>query len=275
MAWMPALEVRLAGCNMRCVYCESGPSSQMGLGARPFDTLEVARFVGEHGRSLRGVTLLGGEPTVHLDAALAVAAMTPPGIAAIFNTNALIASEARTLLEGAFDVFLPDLKYGNDACARRLSGVDSYVAHVRDAILWASSRFQLVVRHLLLPGHLECCTLPVLDWMAEALPGVALSLMDGYVPDFHAARCAELRRALSATEADRARRAAADRGIPLAAWGLESRSASDGDPARDDHTVWIGPEGRIHIQTESSDLACLIRRVLPELNSSDREADKG
>jgi len=36
------------------------------------------------------------------------------------------------------------------------------------------------VRHLLMPGHLECCTIPVLRWLAQR-PGLRVSLLNQYV----------------------------------------------------------------------------------------------
>ena len=44
---MPGYEVRLAGCNMRCVHCESGPASQRGEGAEPFDIDRIAAEIAE------------------------------------------------------------------------------------------------------------------------------------------------------------------------------------------------------------------------------------
>ena len=48
----------------------------------------------------------------------------------------------------------------------------------------------MIVRHLLLPGHMECCLVPILLWLSEAMPGVKLNLMDQYIP---AGRAGEVR----------------------------------------------------------------------------------
>ena len=41
------------------------------------------------------------------------------------------------LLDGMFDVWLADYKFGNDACAQRLAKVPDYVRVVRENLLWA------------------------------------------------------------------------------------------------------------------------------------------
>jgi putative pyruvate formate lyase activating enzyme len=38
------------------------------------------------------------------------------------------------------------------------------------------------VRHLVLPGHNECCLKPILHWLAEKMPQTKLSLRSDYVP---------------------------------------------------------------------------------------------
>ena len=40
----------------------------------------------------------------------------------------------------------------------------------------------LLVRHLLMPGHLECCTRPALEWIRATVPTAAVNLMTAYHP---------------------------------------------------------------------------------------------
>jgi len=41
----------------------------------------------------------------------------------------------------------------------------------------------MTIRHLIMPEHVECCTRPVLEWIAENIPGVPVNVMDQYHPD--------------------------------------------------------------------------------------------
>ncbi len=40
----------------------------------------------------------------------------------------------------------------------------------------------MIVRHLVMPNHLDCCTKPVLGLLAKELPGVLVNVMDQYHP---------------------------------------------------------------------------------------------
>jgi len=39
------------------------------------------------------------------------------------------------------------------------------------------------IRHPVMPNHVECCTQPVLDWIAEEMPDIPVNIMDQYHPD--------------------------------------------------------------------------------------------
>jgi putative pyruvate formate lyase activating enzyme len=159
--------------------------------------------------------VLGGEPTVQLPAALEIAAALPDSARLVWKTNAHGSAEARELLDGIFDVWLADYKFGNDVCALRLARVSGYTRVVRENLLWANRRSELIVRHLLMPGHIECCWRPVARWLAENLPGVKVNLRSGFWPAWRAARHAELRGTVRDSETELALRIASDCGLNL------------------------------------------------------------
>jgi hypothetical protein len=39
------------------------------------------------------------------------------------------------------------------------------------------------IRHLVIADHVECCSFPVLDWIALHLPGAPVNITDQYHPD--------------------------------------------------------------------------------------------
>ena len=148
--------------------------------------------------------ILGGEPTIHLHTALELVAALPDSARLIWKTNAHGSAQARELLDGMFDVWLADFKFGNDGCAQHLAKVSGYIGIVQQNLIWANEHSELIVRHLLMPGHIECCWKPVAAWLAENLPGVKVNLRSGFWPAWHAARHAELRGTVSAGETERA-----------------------------------------------------------------------
>jgi len=84
---------------------------------------------------------------------------------------------------------------------------------VRANLLWADEDSRLIVRHLLMPGHVECCWKPVAQWLAAELPRVRVNLRYGFWPAWHSRRHPELRQPPSAEECVQARRIA--RGLSL------------------------------------------------------------
>lgn len=71
--------------------------------------------------------------------------------------------------------------------------------------LLASGMGNLIVRHLLLPGHFDCCFLPVVHWLADRMPDVKFSLRDGYLPRWLARHDRDLARPLDAAVPRQAR----------------------------------------------------------------------
>ena len=217
LEFIPTFAVALSGCDLRCAFCITGKESWNARAGAGFDAGAVARQAEQALRDgARSVMVLGGEPTIHLPDALEFVSLLPDSARLIWKTNAHAAAPARELLDGLFDVYLADFKFGDDLCAQRLAKVDNYVRIVRENLRWAGGqRSVLVVRHLLMPGHVECCWLPVARWLAENLSGTKVNLRTGFWPAWQARRHADLRSPPSLHEADRARQIAREFGLNL------------------------------------------------------------
>ncbi len=199
---LPCFAVALSGCDLRCRFCNTRASSWRGSAGAPF---VPARVAGQAAEALAGgaraIMVLGGEPTIHLPAALELVAALPGSATLVWKTNAHGSREARDLLAGLFDVWVADYKFGNDTCARRLAGVSHYTEVVRENLAWAAGQTSLIVRHLLMPGHVDCCWRPIAAWLASALPGVKVSLREEFWPILGGPGPSELRRPLGEAEA--------------------------------------------------------------------------
>jgi putative pyruvate formate lyase activating enzyme len=71
---------------------------------------------------------------------------------------------------------------------------------------------RILVRHLLMPGHLDCCTRPVLQWLAQ-WPDLQVSLLAQYLAPAHAK--GELAATLAPDEIDAAYALARQLGLRL------------------------------------------------------------
>ena len=203
---IPTFAIAFSGCDLRCDFCITGASSWNAKAGPVLNTLEMAECAKRAlNQGAHTIMVLGGEPTIHLPAALELVAALPDSARLVWKTNAHGSAQAREFLEGMFDVWLADFKFGNDACALRLARIANYGRVVLENLLWANEHSELIVRHLLLPGHVECCWRPIAERLATNLPGVKISIRSAFWPGWHSARQTELRRTVSSAEAELAR----------------------------------------------------------------------
>jgi putative pyruvate formate lyase activating enzyme len=102
----------------------------------------------------------------------------------LWNSNFIMSAETMKILRLLMDVWLPDFKFGPGRCALELARTPFYWEVVTENLrLIESWGEDLTIRHLVMPGHVECCTYPVLDWIAEHMPSAPVNIMDQYHPD--------------------------------------------------------------------------------------------
>jgi putative pyruvate formate lyase activating enzyme len=207
-------------CNMRCSFCQNGDISTDRLNgeavsARTLATMAwMLRTEGCH-----NINWVGGDPTIHLhtileaialladfapqredlEAAMATkadwfyryragrsAALYDGAFNApmLWNSNFFQTEEAMKLLRLTMDVWLPDFKFGPGRCAIELARTGWYWETVTGNLLkLAEWKEDFTIRHLVMPAHVECCTVPVLDWIAEHMREAPVNIMDQYHPD--------------------------------------------------------------------------------------------
>lgn len=225
---LPSYMVYLGGCNFRCSFCVQAPRCFVARGGEPVDAPELAEELRSVvARGARTINLLGGEPSLHLHTILRIAERAP-GLPLVLNSNMYMTPRVLELLDGVVRLYLADLKFGNDACARELAGVDRYWAVVTRNLIRAAGQGELLVRHLLMPGHVECCLRPAAAWMAARLPGVRFHVMTSYVPAYRAARHpGPMSRTLAPEEIARAEEILTGLGYPGVQGGTAAHRATE------------------------------------------------
>lgn len=179
----PSHQIYFAGCNLRCGFCTvpEWNAEPMAVAELDEDWL-IGRIELRKRQGARNVNLLGGEPTVSLPGILPMLARLAPSTPVVLNSNMYYNGDIDALLDRCIDIYLADLKCGNRRCAEVLLDAADYVDVARWNILRASGHANLIVRHLMLPGHRDCCLRPTLRWLAREIPNVKLSLRTDYVP---------------------------------------------------------------------------------------------
>jgi len=181
---VPSHTIFFSGCTFKCVYCQNWDISQDPTSGEKVAPKEMADVIDR--RSGRNVNWVGGDPTSNLTFILEVLRRLDTNIAQVWNSNMYLTEESMRLLDGTMDIYLADFKYGNDGCAERLSGIKDYFKVAARNHLEANRQCEMILRHLVLPKHFECCTRPVLDWISKNLDNrkVRVNIMDQYRPDY-------------------------------------------------------------------------------------------
>jgi len=184
---VPSGTIFYGGCNFSCVYCQNYDISQVaprkGEVVDGRRLAEIQRLLRIHGA--RNINHVGGEPTPSLHTIAESLLYLDVNVPQLWNSNMYMSSEAMEVLLDIIDIWLPDFKYGNNRCALRLSAVPRYTEVVKRNLLLAIEHGDMIIRHLVLPGHVECCSIPVIRWIAENLPRdrVLVNIMDQYRPE--------------------------------------------------------------------------------------------
>jgi len=197
----PTFAIFFSGCTMHCVYCHNWRETfNLHAGAKVTASL-LADTIREQQPHVRTLSLIGGTPEPHLHTILSLAEQLPTGLPLVFNGNGTLSKQGLALMEGVIDIYIPDYKHGNDACAWRLTRIANYnVSLQANLSAYQAQGARLIVRHLVLPAHLECCTRPILEWLADACPTAEISLLSQYRPLYQAAKKPEIARRPSSSE---------------------------------------------------------------------------
>ena len=255
-------------CNLRCAFCQNGDIStdkHNGVEMSARQLAAIARQLRLEG--CHNVNWVGGDPTIHLHTIVGAIAIlsdesfrpssedelhildansdrwgryrTRPELAChggmlnvpqLWNSNFFMSEPAMLVLRILMDVWLPDLKFGPGPCAVRLSRTPWYWETVTGNLLRIHSWGEdFTIRHLVMPGHVECCTMPILDWIAEHMPDAPVNVMDQYHPDNFCdprgskfqSKYADIARRPTADEIRKAFRHAQDLGLAFEALSYE------------------------------------------------------
>jgi len=154
-------------CNLRCAFCQNYPISQGGEGVEVSAERLAGIMLSLQELGCHNVNFVTPTHVVpQILEALAIAAEAGLSIPLVYNSGGYDSVETLRLLDGIFDIYMPDAKYGSDDVAFRLSDAPGYVG-VNQAALREMHRQAgdlvvrddvavrgLIIRHLVLPHGL-------------------------------------------------------------------------------------------------------------------------
>ena len=198
--WRGSGTIFFSWCNLRCVFCQNWEISHKGIGrlAKPKEIAAMMLDLQERG--CHNINLVSPSHVIaQILAAVEIAAKGGLHLPLVYNTGGYDSLEALGLLDGVIDIYMPDMKYGDSAIARKYSKVRNYVEvnqmavremhrQVGDLKLNEHGLAQrgLLIRHLVLPGNLAG-TDHVLDFIAHEISlNTYVNLMGQYHPCYRA-----------------------------------------------------------------------------------------
>ena len=198
--------VFFSGCNLSCVFCQNYNISQEAEGVTKTVEALAEIFHKLERKGAHNINLVTPSHFVpQIAEAIRLAKEGGIDIPFIYNSGGYDAISSLRLMEGLVDIYMPDLKYGNDALGRRYSNVPDYFNVASQALtemyrqvgapVIRSGVMQkgLLIRHLVLPGLTED-SLTVLNWIKANMPSAGVSLLAQYRPVYQASKFPEINR---------------------------------------------------------------------------------
>mgnify|MGYP005840386933 CR=1 FL=1 len=220
-------------CNLRCQYCQNYDISQMGTGREVEPEALAAMMLQLQAEGCHNINFVSPSHVVaQILAGLLIAAEAGLRLPLVYNTGGYDSLAALQLLDGVFDIYMPDMKYADEATARKYSKIKDYPAVNQAAVKEMHrqvgdltmdergvARRGLLVRHLVLPNGLAG-TAEIARFLAQEVSrDTYINVMDQYRPCYRAAEYPELNRRLTPAEYEEAVRAVQSAGL----WRLDER----------------------------------------------------
>ncbi len=216
--WQGSGTIFFSLCNLHCVFCQNADISQKGFG-KEVTAEELAEIMLELQRmGCHNINLVSPSHVVpQILESVFLASQRGLNLPIVYNCGGYDSVETLKLLDDVIDIYMPDIKYGNEKIAKKYSRVPNYPMINQAAILEMYRQVGdlviddngiavkgLLVRHLILPDGIAG-TEYVIQFLAEKVSrNVYLNLMDQYWPAFQANRYPEINRRVNQSEMKKA-----------------------------------------------------------------------
>ena len=242
--------VFFSGCSLGCIFCQNRAISK-GKCGKVISTEQLVqiffRLQEEGANNINLVT--AGHYLPQTAEALEKARSQGLHIPVVYNSSGYEKKEALRMLEGLVDVYLPDFKYMDPALAKKYSNAENYPDIAKEAVAEMVRQAGLpdfdrkgmmkkgvIVRHLLLPGHVKDSK-RVTEYLYKTYGNrIYISLMNQYTPMEAVARDPLLSRKVTVREYERL----VDYALSL---GLENGFIQEGETAQESFIPAFDGEG--------------------------------
>jgi putative pyruvate formate lyase activating enzyme len=203
-----------AFCNLKCCFCQNYTISQLGEGHEVEAKQLADIMLSLERRGCHNINFVSPTHVVpQILEAVEMAVEAGLSVPLVYNSGGYDAVDTLKLLDGIFDIFMPDMKYSDEQNARRFSGIDDYPLVNRAAVKEMHRQVGdlkidnqgvatrgLLVRHLVLPAGLAG-TAEVCRFLSREISvNTYLNVMAQYHPCYKAFDVPGLSRSISREE---------------------------------------------------------------------------
>ena len=220
---IPSGTIFFQGCNFGCVFCQNYDISQSWKNTKKIEDVaqkvDVKQLAALADRLVEkgaiNINYVGGDPIPNIHTIVGSLQYQTSNITQLWNSNFFLTDKSLSLIIDLIDFWLPDWKYGNNLCGKKYSGIDNYF----DVIARNHKRIhdegsgEIIIRHLVMPNHIDCCSKPILDFIAKEVPKCVVNIMQQFRPEYLSHNYKEINRRPSMEEIHELKNYADDLGI--------------------------------------------------------------
>ena len=188
-----------ANCNLSCVFCQNYDISQYGIGEEISHSRLAEIMIHLQNQGCHNINFVSPSNMVYsILNALPEAIDMGLRIPLVYNSGGYDLPITIKLLDGVFDIYMPDMKYMDNRIAKKYSGADNYVEFATESILemhqqvgdlvvdqMGIAQRGLIIRHLIMPGNISD-TKKIIDFVRSLSSNTYFNLMDQYHPSYKA-----------------------------------------------------------------------------------------
>ena len=203
-----------SGCNLSCVFCQNYDISQLDHGREVPPEILAKMMLSLQGQGCHNINFV--TPTHVIPQILEALILARDGgltVPLVYNSGGYDSPDTLQLLDGIFDIYMPDAKYGSDEMALKYSNAPRYTHFMKSAIKEMHGQVGdlaldeegialrgLLVRHLVLPNG-AANTAEVVRFLSEEISkNTYLNVMAQYHPEYRSCGFPELDRRITLKE---------------------------------------------------------------------------
>jgi putative pyruvate formate lyase activating enzyme len=214
-------------CNLLCVFCQNYDISHEGEGREVTSEGLAAMMLSLQKMGCHNINFVTPSHVIpQILSALAIAIEGGLSVPLVYNSGGYDVLKSLRLLDGIFDIYMPDFKYWDGEVARKYCDARNYPSAARAAIKEMHRQVGdlkmdkrgvayrgLLVRHLVMPDDLAG-TRKIMRFLATKIsPNTYVNVMAQYRPCGLAYKYPEINRSITSDEYDDAVRMALEEGI--------------------------------------------------------------